>query len=30
MNVTPNITLNRSAEELRSWVPAPLRAAAPG
>jgi hypothetical protein len=27
---TPNITLNRSAQKLRFWVPASLRAAAPG
>jgi hypothetical protein len=27
---TPNNTLNRSAQKLRFWVPAPLRAAAPG
>jgi hypothetical protein len=26
----PNNTLNRSAQELRFWVPAPLRVAAPG
>jgi hypothetical protein len=29
-SVMPNNTLNRSAQELRSWVPAPLRVAAPG
>jgi len=27
---TPNNTLNRSAQKLRFWVPAPLRVAAPG
>ena len=26
----PNNTLNRSAQQLRCWVPAPLRIAAPG
>jgi len=30
MKQTPNITLNRSAQKLRFWVPASLRAAAPG
>jgi hypothetical protein len=29
-HMPPNNTLNRSAQKLRFWVPAPLRVAAPG
>jgi hypothetical protein len=29
-NVTPNPAIDRSAQQLRGWVPAALRAPAPG